>query len=364
MNDSRQIAGTVAVPRQPAETPTPKTRDAFFDNAKYFAIVLVAMGHAWEPLRDSRAVLALYMTMYAFHMPAFIIISGYLSRNFDGRADRVQRLVTGVVVPYVIFQIAYTLYIRRVGGNDNTYLAMFEPRWLMWFLLALLIWRLTIPLWKAVRWPVPLALCVAAVACMQPSLSDDLQIQRVLQFMPFFVLGLVLKPEHFRLARHRIARLAALPVLAVTAVAAYWAVPRGMRYTWFYHRESAQELGQPWWMGIVATGLIFLVSVILTVCFFALVPGKHRWFTKLGAGTLYGYLLHGFLIRGAQGLDLYDADVMNDQPGALVIATLAAVIGMTLLCTPLVQRVFRPLMEPRMNWLFRRTERPTPATPR
>ncbi|WP_237528148.1 acyltransferase family protein, partial [Streptomyces sp. SID337] len=57
-----------------------KQRDSFFDNAKYLAIVLVAMGHAWEPLRgDSRAAAALYITVYTFHMPAFIVISGYFS---------------------------------------------------------------------------------------------------------------------------------------------------------------------------------------------------------------------------------------------------------------------------------------------
>jgi hypothetical protein len=61
-------------------------RDPFFDNAKYLAIVLVAMGHSWEPLQaGSRTVEALYITVYAFHMPAFIIISGCFSRGFEPR---------------------------------------------------------------------------------------------------------------------------------------------------------------------------------------------------------------------------------------------------------------------------------------
>lgn len=65
--DSGQALG-----KAPAAPPTSaKKRDAFFDNAKYLAIVLVAMGHAWEPLRgDSRAAAALYITVYTFHMPA------------------------------------------------------------------------------------------------------------------------------------------------------------------------------------------------------------------------------------------------------------------------------------------------------
>src|ERR1044072_9907119 len=81
-----------------------KARDAYFDNAKYLTIVLVACGHAWEPLTyGSRASMAIYLLVYAFHMPAFALISGYFSRTFDMAPKRLQRLVTGVVVPYVVF---------------------------------------------------------------------------------------------------------------------------------------------------------------------------------------------------------------------------------------------------------------------
>ncbi len=46
-----------------------RPRDPFFDNAKYLAIVLVAIGHSWEPLRSgSRSVTALYTLVYAVHM--------------------------------------------------------------------------------------------------------------------------------------------------------------------------------------------------------------------------------------------------------------------------------------------------------
>src|SRR5690348_2065540 len=59
-----------------AQGPSPRPaarRDAFFDNAKYLAIVLVAVGHSWEPLKGgSRVLQAAYMLVYTFHMPAFI----------------------------------------------------------------------------------------------------------------------------------------------------------------------------------------------------------------------------------------------------------------------------------------------------
>ncbi|MDT0459764.1 acyltransferase family protein [Streptomyces sp. DSM 41527] len=330
-----------------------KPRDAFFDNAKYLAIVLVAMGHSWEPLRDgSRTAAALYITVYAFHMPAFIIISGYFSRSFDMRKDRLQRLITGVAVPYILFEVAYTLFKRWADDDPGYPISLMDPWYLTWFLAALFIWRLTTPLWKIVRWPVPLALAIAVLASLSPDIGDDLDLQRVLQFLPFFVIGLSLRPEHFKLVRRRKARILAVPVFAAALVFAYWAAPR-MNAAWFYHRDAAQELAAPWWSGAVMTLAMFGCSLVLVACFFAWIPGRTMWCTALGAGTLYGYLLHGFLAKGSRFWNWYDAAWMQTPWGAVLLTLIAGTV-ITLLCTPPVQRIFRFAMEPKMTWAFKK----------
>ncbi|MDW8809043.1 acyltransferase family protein [Streptomyces scabiei] len=331
-----------------------KQRDAFFDNAKYLAIVLVAMGHAWEPLTDhSRAAEALYMFVYTFHMPAFIIISSYFSRSFDMRPDRLRRLVTGIAVPYVLFEIAYSFF-KRWGDDDPSHpISLLDPWYLTWFLIALFVWRLTTPLWKVVRWPVPVALAVAALASVSPDIGDDLDLQRVLQFLPFFVVGLFMKPAHFQFMRRREVRILSLPVAGCALAMAYWLGP-DMNSAWFYHRDSAQELGAPWWAGIVMTFALFGCSMVLTTCFFAWVPRRKMWFTVLGAGTLYGYLLHGFLAKGSRFWDWYDANAWVYQPLGELFATFLAAAVITVLCTPPVQRMFRFAMEPKMEWAFKR----------
>ncbi|WP_320773236.1 acyltransferase family protein [Streptomyces sp. CRN 30] len=330
-------------------------RDAFFDNAKYLAIVLVATAHAWQPLTaDSRVAEALYLFVYGFHMPAFIIISGYFSRSFDMRPDRLRRLVTGIAVPYVLFEVAYSLF-KRWGDDDPTHpISLLDPWYLTWFLAALFVWRLTTPLWKVVRWPVPLALGIAVLASASPDIGDDLDLQRVLQFLPFFVIGLFVRPEHFRLVRCRAVRVLSVPVLAAALALAYWAGPR-MDTAWLYHRDSAQELGAPWWAGVVMTLALFGCSMVLTACFFAWVPGRRTWFTALGAGTLYGYLLHGFLIKGSRFWGWYDAYAWVREPLGMVFVTLLAAALVTALCTAPVRRVFRFAMEPRAEWAFRRS---------
>jgi fucose 4-O-acetylase-like acetyltransferase len=328
-------------------------RDPFFDNAKYLTIVLVAVGHAWEPLRDgSRAVTALYLLVYAFHMPAFIVMSGYFSRGFDGAPHRLKRLVTGLVVPYVVFETGYTLYTRWTDGAPDRPISLLDPLYLTWFLAALFIWRLTTPVWRTVRWPLPVAVAVAALATLSP-LGDDLALQRTLQFLPYFVLGLLLRPEHFGLVRRRAVRVAAVPVAAGALALAYWLVPR-MEPGWLFHDDSAAELGAPAWQGPLMTLLLLGCSLTLVACFLSWVPGRRTWFTALGAGTLYCYLLHGFLAQGAKHWGWYRPEWVHGPLGAITVTVVAAAV-MTVLCTPVVRRVFRPVVEPGTDWAFRRT---------
>ncbi|MFE2626146.1 acyltransferase family protein, partial [Streptomyces caelestis] len=133
-----------------AAAPAPaaaKKRDPYFDNVKYLAIVLVAVAHAWEPVMDgSRATRALYMIVYTFHMPAFILISGYFSRSFDMTPPKVKRLITSVAVPYVLFETAYSLFKRYADDAPDMAISLIDPFFLTWFLIALFVWRVTTPI--------------------------------------------------------------------------------------------------------------------------------------------------------------------------------------------------------------------------
>ncbi|MFD0022008.1 acyltransferase family protein [Streptomyces sp. NPDC058382] len=344
----------VAVAERPAQNAPAKKRDAYFDNAKYLAIVLVAVAHSWVPVMEgSRAARALYMVTYTFHMPAFILISGYFSRSFTLTPPKVKRLVTGVAVPYIVFETAYSLFRRYANDTPDAAISLLEPWYLTWFLAALFIWRLTTPIWQNLRHPLTVSLVIAVLASFAPSIGDDLDLPRVLQFLPFFVLGLQLKPEHFQLVRRREVRLLALPLFAGAAVFAYWAAPR-MQLGWFLRDSSAQDMHAPWWSGAVMTLALFGCATLLTIGFLAWVPRRHMWFTVLGAGTICGYLLHGFFVKGADYAGVFDHNEWLVSPTGLVIVTLVASAGVTLLCTPPVRRALRCVTEPDMNWAFRR----------
>ena len=137
--------GTAAVPKA-------KRRVPFWDNARFACIVLVVLGHAVQRLTyDSDIAFALYLLIYAFHMPALAIISGYFSKSDPPGRRQMARVITDILVPYVIFEALWTLTKWLVEGQANPNLT--QPSWTLWFLLALGIFRLVLPYLALLRWP-------------------------------------------------------------------------------------------------------------------------------------------------------------------------------------------------------------------
>lgn len=124
--------------------PRKRRRVPFWDNARYACIVLVVLGHAIQRLiYDSDIAFAFYLALYAFHMPAFAIISGYFSKSGSPTKTQMARVITDIVLPYVIFETLWTLTKWLVEGQATPNFT--KPSWTLWFLLALAIFRLVLP---------------------------------------------------------------------------------------------------------------------------------------------------------------------------------------------------------------------------
>lgn len=325
-----------------------RTRDPFFDNAKFLAILLVVAGHAIEGLRDVRLAHAAYLFIYAFHMPVFIVITGYFSRNFTFSGGKARKLITNLGVPYVVFEVAYSVFDRLAGGNSFR-VTLLDPYFLTWFLMALFLWRLSTPVWQQIRWPLGVAVAISLLSAMG-SLSNQLDMHRVFGLVPFYVLGLLLRPEHFELLKRRQARVIGALTLAA-GLAMSFVIDRRMTTEWIYWRSSHAELGVDLVTGTLMRLGMLAGGTVLVAAFLAVVPARHTWYTTLGTTTLYAYLLHGFGTRLMMFAGWNDLDLLNTVPGVLGIALFAAVIG-TLLCTRPVVRTMHWALEPQMAWAF------------
>src|SRR5699024_7820058 len=175
------------------------SRDPAIDNARALLITLVVVGHLLNMISSTSGEV-LYLWIYSFHMPAFVAVSGYLSRSFANKPRQLGRLLSAVLFPYLIFQTMHTVLPVLVDGDEFDF-HLWTPFWTLWFLLALFLWRLATPLLTALRYPLLFAIAVSLIAPLDPDLDKTLSWGRVLSFLPFFVLGLVIRPEHLATLR-------------------------------------------------------------------------------------------------------------------------------------------------------------------
>src|SRR5690242_10966477 len=202
-------------------------------------VTLVVVGHAWVLLPDNAVTDHFYDFLYAWHVPAFVFVTGFLSKKFAYTRVRMWQLVRTVVVPYLLFECAIAMFRIFVGGEELDDLFR-DPHWPMWYLAALFFWRLLTPVFR----PMPLGLVVAVAVSLVAGIyaGDTLDIARVLGLLPFFVMGLKATPERLELLRRRPAQLAAVGVFVAIWIATTW-TDAWASTEWLYYRSRYDEMG-------------------------------------------------------------------------------------------------------------------------
>lgn len=305
------------------------TRDPWLDNAKMALVTLVVVGHAWTLLPQGRLPSHLYDFVYAWHVPAFVLVTGYLSRSFDYSPTRLWQLVRTVAVPYVAFECLMALFRVHVGGEELGTIFL-DPHWPMWYLAALFCWRLLTPLFA----PMPGGLALAVVLSLGAGMwaGDALDLARVVGLLPFFVLGLKARAEWLELLHGRFPR-----VLAVAVLAGIWYLSgytdRFLSTEWLYYRTEYVDLDVSDERAMLIRAAVLVVGLAGALAFLALVPRRDGWFARMGAFTLVVYLCHGFVVKAA----LY-AGVPGWAEGhpllAVLLVTLGALATALLLAAP------------------------------
>jgi fucose 4-O-acetylase-like acetyltransferase len=335
-----------------------KVRVPFWDNARFVTVTLVVIGHGIQRLTaDSNNALVLYLFIYAFHMPAFAIISGYFSKASPPTTRRMKKLITDILLPYVFMETILTLVQFLVEGKKV--FNPTNPSWTLWFLLALGIFRLILPYLVLLRWPLLWAVLASVLVGYFANVDTTFSLSRAIGILPFFVLGW--QARQWGIADRMLAlgsRIWALRALAVVVFGVWLAVvivgvdlwrAIDLRF-WFFYEDSYRGLGESdWWAGLVRLGLI-LLAVVLSAALFVLIPRSPTWITAFGQATMYVYLLHSFILY-----PLRETGVLADEHSSamwLLSMVLAGIAISIALAAPIVRRIFRPLIEPKPKWLF------------
>lgn len=273
-------------------------RSKYFDNAKFILIFLVVFGHLISPLKEQDGILfTLYSVIFLFHMPAFILISGYFAKGYK-KKGYLKKSVKKILVPYLIFQLMYSVYYYLNGQKEKMDFDLLHPHWSLWFLMSLFCWNLLLYLFAELRWKgFVIAIAIGIGIGYVDHIGSFLSLSRTFVFFPYFLLGYLLNSNQLR----RVIRAKySLPLGVIIFIGTLIAVSIGFSedaVPWLLGDTSYADMGGKEISDGLYRGLQYGVTLIVMFGFLTLIPSTQFKLTKIGERTLYIYLFHGFIIK-------------------------------------------------------------------
>jgi fucose 4-O-acetylase-like acetyltransferase len=273
-------------------------------------------------------------------MPAFVLVSGYLSRRFRWTKRHFVALITTLLVPYLIFELALALFRVHVAETVESMEVLsplwLEPHWPMWFLVVLMMWRLVTPILVSHWVMVPLSVGLSLYAGSWDFAYLDLN--RFFGLLPYFVVGLHLPAIVLTAARSRWSMLAGIPLLVWL-----WRVAEttDQRWStdWFYFRDSYDVLEVSLTEGMEIRAQLIVLGLTATFAFLTLVPRGRSPLTAMGAASMVIYLFHGFVIQWGHHQEWTEKMPQGELESLLTVALCAFALTLALGWTPISRRL-------------------------
>lgn len=260
------------------------------DNIKVLLIFLVVFNHiiAFCLVKEDIVIRYIWYAITIFHMPAFVFISGYLSKKPQSAMKNVKNLL----IPYIL-GYSLTWYAQTWLGKSIDYEILRPSGTVMWYVLALFVYRLTIDALGKVRLVLPLSIIIALWAGTRAEFTTYLSTSRIVVFFPFFVAGYLWKSEYITAVRKFKGKymLIALSGLLLYAIPNYM-ISNSMPVDIFRGNHSYEICGLGVGEGIVIRMLMYLISFLVIYTIAAIMPDVRLPLTFIGRNTMGIYFFH------------------------------------------------------------------------
>lgn len=289
----------------------------YYDNIKGILIILVVFAHCLYGYQNFGGVNIVTDTIYVFHMPAFVFITGFLSKSSHSRS---RGALLRLFAAYLIFNTLMLIY----NAACNAEVTLLTPYNSCWYLLSVIAWR-AVSEWAAKQKGILLLSVAAALAAgFFGDITNILAAARTIAFYPFFLAGFMLPAD--RLPIKSAGASTRIKGLLLTAAAAALAALFAVRYS--PADEVMQMSAYSDITGLLLRAIIFAISAtfILGICLCA--PQRAIPFvTKMGRNSLSVYLLHRIITLMAQRLNVFTEDWQVFCYSAVLTAAICVLTG-------------------------------------
>ncbi len=199
-----------------------RPRIAWLDSLKGFAIICVVVGHVLDGYLKAGSFpnngyeeYCIYQVVYAFHMPLFFLVSGfmYAMAYFDaeGRPKwaKLKWQLPNIAILYFLFSaflVAFKVlfvakYVNGEASWSDLACSFWQPVFPYWYLYVLAVYYvvcLALPRWRKWILPLSISLVLSLLASLITN-HEHFSVQyQILYYLLFFISGIVL--QHAKVA--------------------------------------------------------------------------------------------------------------------------------------------------------------------
>lgn len=163
-------------------------RAYLWDNLKVILMILVVLTHSLNiyQLEGERWIQFLWVFIMTFTMPLFTMISGYWYK---------EKSMKQICILYLFPCVVFSIVNYCIGGISGAYPKgiSFKSGWAMWYLWALFLYQLSTPFFLkhiSLNRLMLLSFMVSIIAGFKFVTNDILDVQRVIGFYPFYLVGI------------------------------------------------------------------------------------------------------------------------------------------------------------------------------
>ncbi|MGL5379428.1 acyltransferase family protein [Clostridium sp.] len=269
-----------------------RERNFLLDNLKVLLMFCVVFGHVIEYYIDQSDFLkSVYIFIYIFHMPLFVYISGYLSKD----VNKVRKgAIKGLLVPYIIFNMIW--YTAVYIGTKEVMFSILYPGWTLWYLLSLFFWRISLKYLVKIKGILIFSFIFGLLIGMMPGGEAILSVSRTITFLPFFLLGYYSKEENLRKMQGLNKAVSSLIILGFFICAVVVVKNDLVGYKFLYNSQSYYSSGLTTIQGMYFRSLLYIAAIIFGACVINLTPSIKVFYSKIGKGTMNIYVFHIYLV--------------------------------------------------------------------
>ncbi|WP_428717420.1 acyltransferase family protein [Undibacterium curvum] len=330
----------------------PLNRNTSLDNIKGLLIFLVVFGHLVELHIASDAFLRpIWILIYTFHMPMFAMVSGMLSKP-DLNQQQSSQLIRNILAPLLAFELLYELTEYALTGSFSVYAKLIAPYWMLWYLLSLLSWRLLLPLFARLQFPVLIAVLLAMAASYSEHSGYLMSAARTLTFFPFFVLGWTLGPDFFQRWKSKPQWLLLSLLICGSAIVAAMLLPKHFDYRWLYGSFSLHRLGMANLTGSMYQLVQYLSCTVIGLAVCYLMSRRNWGLARIGQQSMYVFLWHGMALIILHNTGLLNRILHLEDTARLLVSLGASALIVWLAAHPYCELLTKKLILQPAQWLL------------